>query len=206
MKKKMLSLTIAASLALTGSSALAAAADQVTTTSAATPTVISAKDTRISLNEQLSVADAVSLIVSKMELSLDKSKGTRKASDYFNQVSDDADYANDFVIAYQNGLELDRDVDPDAVITREYFAKLVADAIATKGEFAYILIYINVEDQDQITESYQDEIQKLLITKVAALDSEDQFRPQESMLRSKAHTMLLMAQRFVNNTEPIESE
>jgi len=148
---------------------------------------------------------AVTLIVNGFGLNIDNIRFIKepKASDYFTKVKDNAPYAKAFIIASLNGLEIPRDIDPNGKVTREQFAHWIYKAISKKGEYAWIEMYQTFKDEDKVTKSYMDSIQKLLIGKIASLDSKNQFRPKEAITRSEAAVMLAKGLAFVKNTKPI---
>mgnify|MGYP001216244915 CR=1 FL=1 len=155
---------------------------------------------------KMSVGTAVSLIVRGMDLDIGHSKLIRvpKASDYFTKVDDRAWYAKAFIIAHLNGLDIPRDIDPESQATREQFAHWLYQAIETKGEYAWIEIYMLIADEDQVNPAYMTSIQRLLIGKIAKLDRGDKFRPKDPITRSEAAGMLHRARKFVESTPPIE--
>jgi len=155
---------------------------------------------------KMSVGTAVSLIVRGMDLDPDYSRLPQepKASDYFTKVHDRAWYAKAFIIAHHNGLDIPRDIDPESQATREQFAHWLYQAIETKGEYAWIEIYMLIEDEDRVNPDYMTSIQRLLIGKIAKLDRDGKFRPKDPITRSEAAGMLHRAREFVKNTPPME--
>lgn len=155
---------------------------------------------------KLTIAQSVVLIVEKLDLNIDHLRFIKepKASDYFTKVDDDAAYAKHFIIAQHNGLSLDPDVDPESRITRELFAHLLFEAIMTKGEFAFINIYILIHDEDQITPEYMNSIQKLLISDIIKLDGNGNFKPKDSISLGQAYFLLHGATKFLKDAVPID--
>lgn len=151
----------------------------------------------------LSVGNAVALIVKGMELGIDTSE-VPKASDYFTNVKDDAWFAQAFVVAHHNGLDIPQDIDPNANITREQYAHWLYQALETHGDYAWIEIYILIEDEDQVNPDYMTSIQRMLIGQIAKLNENNEFRPKDSITRSEAAGMLHRAMEYVKNNEPIE--
>jgi hypothetical protein len=154
----------------------------------------------------MSVGTAVSLIVRGMDLNIDHIKFIKepKASDYFTKVDDRAWYAQAFIIAHHNGLDIPRDINPETQVTREQFAHWLYNAIESKGDYAWIEIYMMIEDEDQVDPAYMTSIQRLLIGKIAKTDKDGKFRPKQPITRSEAAGMLHRALEFVKNTPPIE--
>jgi hypothetical protein len=127
----------------------------------------------------ITVANAVSAIVKGLDLNIDHIRFIKepKASDYYSKVKDDAPYANDFIIAQFNGLELPKDVNPSAKVTREQFAKWLYGALSQKGDYAWIEIFINISDAKHISDGNMESIQKLLIAKIFTLDGKQRGHP-----------------------------
>jgi hypothetical protein len=153
----------------------------------------------------LTAADAVALIVKGMNLNLDTIRFIKepKASDSFRNVKDDAWYAQAFITASVNGLDIPPDINPNAPATREQYAHWLYNALAKKGEFAWIELFVNIHDEDQVDQACMNSIQKLLIGKIASLDAGGNFRPKQPITRSEAAGMLHRAMEFVKSTPPI---
>ncbi|WP_276355882.1 S-layer homology domain-containing protein [Cohnella caldifontis] len=160
---------------------------------------------KFSPRQTMTVANAVALIVKGMDLNIDNIRFIMepKASDYFTKVKDDAWYAQAFIVASLNGLDIPADINPNGKATREQYAHWLYNAIAKKGDFAWIELYMTIKDEDQINKDYMNGIQKLLIGKIAALDDKGSFRPKQPITRSEAAGMLYRAIEFVKNTPPI---
>lgn len=148
---------------------------------------------------------AVSIIVNGFGLNIDNIRFIKEpqASDYFTKVKNDSPYAKAFIIANLNGLDIPRDINPGGKVTREQFAHWVFKAISAKGEYAWIEMYQTFKDENKVTKDYMDSIQKLLIGKIASLDTKGYFRPQDSITRSEAAVMLAKGLAFVKNTKPV---
>jgi hypothetical protein len=150
-------------------------------------------------------ATAVTLIVKGLGLNIDNIRFIKKpeASDYFTKVKDDAPYADEFIIAQFNGLDLPKDLNPSKPVTREQFAYWLMNGIAATGDYAFTEQYILLNDEDQVTKAYSTNIQKLLISGIASLDTKGDFRPQDAVTRSEAAVMVDKAIEFVENTKPL---
>mgnify|MGYP001465400395 CR=1 FL=1 len=102
--------------------------------------------------------------------------------------------------------------DPDEKITREQFAHLVQQAIDSKGDFAYIMIYILVADEADINPAYMGSIQKMLISGLMSLDKNGKFHPDRPVYRYYALDVIDRALKFVGEAgelsagEPKEPE
>jgi len=150
-------------------------------------------------NRQLTIAEAVTLIVEKFELSLAHMTFIKvpEATDYFTGIANDASYAEAFVIAHLNGLPLDKDVNPNDKITKEQFAHLVQHAVDSKGEFAYIMLFILIADEDDINPEYMGSVQKMLISGFMSLDKDGKFHPKRPVYRNYAIDVIDRALEFV---------
>lgn len=156
-------------------------------------------DSRFAPKEKMTYAQSVQMIVNGLDLNLDTVKFVKKpeATDYYTNIPNNAWYAEAFVIAQINGLSIPKDIDPAKKITREQFANLLAEAMWTKGDFAFIEIWIQIDDEDSIDNRYMTNIQRLLIAKVASLDDKQRFRPLDEITRAEAAAMLHDARKFV---------
>jgi hypothetical protein len=155
--------------------------------------------------DNIDVATAVTLIVNGLKLNIDNIRFIKepKASDYYTKVKDNASYAGSFIIAQFNGLELPKDINPSAKVTREQFAKWLYGALSHKGDYAWIQIYQEIADAKQVTKEYMDSIQKLLIAKIVTLDSKQMFYPKSGVSQSEASAMIAKTLKFIKNTKPI---
>jgi len=152
---------------------------------------------------KLTIGNAIALIVKGMDLGIDVSE-MPKASDYFTNVKDDAWYAQAFVVAHHNGLDIPQDIDPNADINREQYAHWLYQALEKHGDYAWIELHVMMSDEDQVNPDYMISIQRLLIGKIAKLNDDSEFRPKQAITRSEAAGMLHRAMQFVKNNKPIE--
>lgn len=157
-------------------------------------------------HEKMTAQQAIPLIVKSLQLSLAKFTFPKQplASDYYTKIDDDAWYADAFVIAQVNGLPIDPDINPNEPVTREQFVQWLMGGVFANGDYALITIYMMLEDEDQVSDGYMDAIQKALITKIAELDEDGKFNPQQPITRAEAAVMAAHAMRFVEEVEPIE--
>ncbi|MEK8127951.1 S-layer homology domain-containing protein [Paenibacillus filicis] len=137
---------------------------------------------------QISYAQSVQMIIKAMDLNLDTIRFIKAplASDYFTQVNNDSWYADAFIIASVHGLPIPKDVNPNAAITREQFGNLLVSALEKKGDFALIKMFINIQDEDQLTPELQGSIQRLLLYRITQLDQNGQFHPKSELTRGEA--------------------
>jgi hypothetical protein len=159
----------------------------------------------------LTAQQAIPLIVKSMQLSLAKFLFMKQpeASDSFTKLPNDAWYAEAFVIAHVNGVPIDRDVNPNAPVTREQFVHWLMSALDTTGEYAFIEMYMMLEDESKVSNSYMDSIQRSLVSGIAELDKDKKFRPQEPITRAEAAVMASNALHFVEDrqsqAQPVEN-
>jgi len=154
--------------------------------------------------QKMTAAQAIPLIVRSMKLEIPEGVKLKGAGDIFEHVNDRDWFAEAFVIAHVNGLEIDSDIQPNEHTTREQFTKWLIEAVNTKGDYALTRIFIAIDDEDDITEGYMNAIQTALITGIAKLDETQQFRPKDAIARSEAAAMIYQAVAFVERMKPIE--
>ncbi|HEY8529026.1 MAG TPA: S-layer homology domain-containing protein [Paenibacillaceae bacterium] len=142
-------------------------------------------------NKALDAASAITAIVKGFNLQVKNE--SQKASDLFTKVRDNARYAKAFVAASQNGLVIAKDINPNAAVSREQFAKWLYEAIEATGERFWTMIYTSFADEDQVSEGYMESIQRLLSAGVIQLDKKDKFRPKKAISRAEAAAMLRKA-------------
>ncbi|MDF2959461.1 MAG: S-layer protein [Paenibacillus sp.] len=148
---------------------------------------------------KISFAQSVSLIVKGLNLNIDHIRFVKQpqASDYFTKVPNDAWYAESFIIAKLNGLEIPQNVDPNAIITREQYVNFLITAMETKGEFPLIKMFIQFADNDQIDPSLQGTMQRMYLYKIAELNEDRMVYPKREMTRGEAAVLLRGAIKFV---------
>jgi hypothetical protein len=156
-------------------------------------------------NSGITNAAAVSMIVKGLDLNINHIRFVKQplASDYFTKVKDNASYAQDFVIAQFSGLDLPKDINPSAKVSREQFAHWLFGAFSHKGDFSWIAMYVEIADAKQISSAYMNSIQKLLLSKIATLDSKQKFNPKNPVTRSSAETMINRAAKFIKENSPV---
>ncbi|MBW7473608.1 S-layer homology domain-containing protein [Paenibacillus oenotherae] len=161
--------------------------------------VSSSKDDKFNPKDKLTYAAGITLIVKGLGINIDDKQFIKQplASDYFTRVKDNAWYADAFIIAHLNGLDIPKDIDPSAPLTREQYAHHLFRAMMTKGDFAFIELFMLIHDEADVTPVYMESIQKLLISKIVQLDSKQNFNPQAIMTRGEGAGWLHDAMRFV---------
>ncbi|SET96503.1 S-layer homology domain-containing protein [Paenibacillus sp. NFR01] len=142
---------------------------------------------------KVTVAQGVQFLVSGLKLS---PTSTAKASDYFDKVNDKSWYASAFIAAKQNGLTLDKTIDPNAAMTRIQFATLMLQALESKGQFATTKMYFNIADGTKLTTAENGAMQTLLNTRLVTLDKNGNFRPYDTITRAEAAEWTYDAMKF----------
>jgi len=157
-------------------------------------------------NGTLTYASAVSMIVKGLDLNIDHVRFIRMplASDNHPNLKDDAWYSSAFVIADFYGLDIPEDVKDSDKITKEQFAHHLFKAMMTKGDYAFIEIFMMLNDEADVDSKYMDSIQKLLISKIASLDKDQNFYPKQAITRGEAAAWLFDGIKFVKEQKPIE--
>ncbi|GMK40572.1 hypothetical protein PCCS19_36280 [Paenibacillus sp. CCS19] len=138
-------------------------------------------------NDKLTYAEGISLLVKGFELK-DTNVYIKKpeASDYYTRIPNNAWYAPAFVIAHAVGLDVPKDVNPAAALTREQFAHYLFQSIIHDRDIAFIELFVLINDEKAINATYMDSIQKLIISQIVKLDDQQNFHPKQSITRSEA--------------------
>ncbi|MCJ8014894.1 S-layer homology domain-containing protein [Paenibacillus sp. KQZ6P-2] len=147
----------------------------------------------------LTNAQGIKLIVDSMQLSLasiDFNKAP-EAEGLFSKISNDAWYAQAFINAHYNGLDIPADIDPQQPMTKEQFTHYLVQALEQTGQYALIKIFIQIHDEQDISTAYQGTIQRSLIYKLTTLDDHQNFSPKQVMKRDQAAGMVFEAVKFV---------
>ncbi|WP_328803485.1 S-layer homology domain-containing protein [Paenibacillus silvestris] len=150
---------------------------------------------------KISYAQSVQIIVKGLDLNIDLLRFVKQplASDFYTNIGNDSWYAEAFIIAHYNGVDLPKDVNPNASITREQFGALLMNALEKKGNFPMINIKpADVKDADQITPEYQGALQRMLAYKIAALDNNGKLSPKAEITRGEAATWVYNASKVLD--------
>ncbi len=166
--------------------------------------VVNGFNSKFHAEAQMTNAEGFQLIVKALDLNIDHMRFIKMpvASDYYTHVSDQAWYANAFLMA-QFHLEPPADIQPNDIMTREVFAHYLYKGMMTKGEFAFIKIYMLINDEDLVTDAYMGAIQNLLISKVIELDADGNFRPNVAITRGEAAVMVYNGLEFLKQAESV---
>ncbi|WP_235918183.1 S-layer homology domain-containing protein [Paenibacillus lutrae] len=154
---------------------------------------------RFAPNATMTAAQGIQLIVKALELDTGKVRFIRapKASDSFPKAKDDVWYSESFIIAGVNNLPVDREIDPQQIITKEQFAEWLYAAVEKTGPYPVIQMFQLIGDEDQITPGSMNAIQVLLLTKIAKLDEKGNFQPKKPINRYEAAVLAYNAMEFV---------
>lgn len=149
---------------------------------------------------KISFAQSVQIIVKGLDLNLDLLRFIKQpvASDIYTNIPNNAWYADAFIIAHYNGLEIPKDVNPNEMITREQFGNMLVHALERKGNFPTIKMYINIKDEAQITPEYQGAMQRLLLYKITDLDKNGNLNPKAELTRGEAAKWVHNASKMVD--------
>ena len=87
---------------------------------------------------KISYAQTVQMIVKGMNINIDTLRFIKQplASDTYTNIPNDAWYAEAFIIAHYNGMDIPKDVNPNATITREQFGEMLVESFRKEGQFS----------------------------------------------------------------------
>lgn len=120
------------------------------------------------------------------------------ASELFPKVKDKAWYAEAFINAYYNHVELPTTIDPAKIMTKEQYAHYLVQAIEAVGNLPMInIVPADIADEAALTPSYQGSIQRSLKYKITSLDASGKFNPKSELTRAEAAIMLYNALEFL---------
>ena len=146
---------------------------------------------------KLTGAQAVTMIVNGLGLKVkDAAKSQVPAKDEW--------YSSALRIAADKGIKLPKDFDPNAELTREAFADILVQAVGTTGDYPMVKMFIEIADADQITVEYSGHIQQLLLMKIASLDEQGKFHPQDTITRIEAARLVYNAAEYIDKYEEAE--
>ena len=148
----------------------------------------------------LTNAQAIQLISKGLQLNLDTMKFSKmpQASDNFTQIKDDAWYAEAFVNAFYNNIDIPKDIDPTRPMTKEQFTYHLLQGVEKVGNLPMIkLVPATISDENEITPMYQGAIQRSLTWNINTLPGDESFHPQSEITRSDAAIMVFNALEFL---------
>lgn len=173
--------------------------------------ILSGEHGKFNPNGKLTYAAGISMIIKGLDLNIDHVRFMKerfikepKASDNHPNLNDNAWYSQAFIIADFYGLDIPKDVKASDHLTKEQFAHHLFKAMIKKGDYAFIEIFMLINDEADINPAYMNSIQKLLITNIAAVDRDNNFHPTKAITRSVAAAWLHDAIEFVKDTPPVK--
>lgn len=148
--------------------------------------------------QRLSFGEGISMIVKGLDLNIDNIRFIKapKATDYFKYADNNAAYANDLIIAGNNGINSNRSLKPTAAATREQFALALYEAIQATGQYPVNMMWINIKDQKSFSQNALNAVQTLIKFKVVELQNEN-FKPKAFITPKEAQEMVEKAAAFV---------
>ncbi|MGG1516328.1 S-layer homology domain-containing protein [Paenibacillus oryzisoli] len=158
---------------------------------------------------KITYAESVQLLVRAFGYNLDTMRFVQQpvASQLFTNVGDSAWYADAFIVAHYNGVDIPKDVNPNAVVTREQFAQLLDTAFERKAQLPMINIKSELKDDSAITPGYQGSVLRLVHYKVADLDKAGLFNPQRELTRGESAVWVYNALNVMANVKtPVQTE
>lgn len=204
--KKTPKLKIAAALLLSGSLLMATSVSAFSDVQGDDAGIIEAlqykgikgatKDKFVPLGK-LTGAQGVHMIVKALDLKAKNTKNTKVSGKV-------TWYTPALRIAEGNGIKLPKDFDPNAELTREAFADILAQAIYATGDYPMIKMFIEIADADHITVEYSGHIQQLLLMKVASLDEQGKFHPKDTITRIEGARLVYNAAEYIDKYKEVE--
>ncbi|PAK50442.1 S-layer homology domain-containing protein [Paenibacillus sp. 7541] len=143
-------------------------------------------------SKTITTAQAVQMIVNAAQL-----ESIAGAGDARVNVPENAWYADAVQIAAEHGLSVSENMKWNEAITREAFAQLLYEAVEVTGPYPVIKMYINVADADLMKQDSLGAVQFLLLTKIAELDEQGNFRPTDTLTRLEAAELAYRAVQFL---------
>ncbi|NQX43967.1 S-layer homology domain-containing protein [Paenibacillus tritici] len=166
-------------------------------------------DTQFLPASTVTTAQGIQFISGGLQLSLaaiDFNKAPQ-ASALFSKVKDNAWYAEAFINAHYNGVNIPADIDPAKPMTKELFTTLLIQGVEKAGNLPMInIVPVDIADADALEPSYQGTIQRSLKYKINTLDASGKFNPKSKITRAEAAIMLYNALEYLNSVSDGGSE
>lgn len=166
-------------------------------------------DTQFLPGAKVTTAQGVQFITGGLQLSLaaiDFNKAPL-ASATFSKVKDKAWYAEAFVNAYYNDIDIPADIDPSKLITKELFTNLLVQGVEKVGNLPLInIVPVDIADEAALEPSYQGSIQRSLKYKINTLDANGKFNPKSELTRAEAAVMLYNALEYLNSVNDTSTQ
>lgn len=148
----------------------------------------------------ITAAEGIQLIVNAFGLNIDNIRFFKKpeATDYFTKANDNDWYAGTLIIASLNGFDLPKDLDPNALWTREEFTYRLIHVMESHYNMPMInIIPAEVADEDQMTIEYSGAIQRSLKYGITTLDTDKKFSPKAEITRADAAEQIYNALEYI---------
>ncbi|WP_438494000.1 S-layer homology domain-containing protein [Paenibacillus sp. IHBB 3054] len=166
-------------------------------------------DTQFLPGAKVTTAQGVQFITGGLQLSLaaiDFNKAPL-ASAIFSKVKDKAWYAEAFVNAHYNDVDIPADIDPSKLITKEMFTNLLVQGVEKVGNLPLInIVPVDIADEAALEPSYQGSIQRSLKYKINTLDANGKFNPKSELTRAEAAVMLYNALEYLNSVNDASTQ
>lgn len=152
----------------------------------------------------LTNAQGIQLISGGLQLSLAavsfEAGKVPTASDLFPSLKDNAWYAEAFINAYFNGVEIPENIDPAAPMTKEAYIHYLMQAVEKSGNLPLIKIQSQpIGDEDELTAAYKGSIHRALHYGLIELDGKGELNPKSRITRSEAAVLLYDVIEFLKN-------
>lgn len=157
----------------------------------------------------LTNAQAIQFITKGLHLDLRTMKFIKVplASDNFTHVKNDAWFAEAFINAFYNNIDLPIDIDPSKPMTKEQFTYHLLQGVEKVGNLPMVkLVPVTISDENEITPMYQGAIQRSLSWNINTLSGDEPFNPKSEITRSDAAIMVFNALEFLKPYVSIEIE
>ncbi|OAB40204.1 S-layer homology domain-containing protein [Paenibacillus antarcticus] len=151
-------------------------------------------------------AQAIQFITKGLQLNLRTMKFIKAplASDNFTHVKNDAWFAEAFINAFYNNIDLPKDIEPSKSMSKEQFTYHLVTGVERVGNLPMVkLVPSTITDEDEITAMYQGAIQRSLKWNINTLTSDAKFNPTSEITRSEAAVMIFNALEFLK-TQTVE--
>ena len=171
--------------------------------------IIKGKDKdKFSPDAEITNAEAITMLTKAFNLSLAHIKFAKAPvlSEFYPNLKNNAWYSEAYLNAHFNGVGLDQKVKPNDSVTREQFAVWIVDQFNRIGNYSVIERYIDIKDEDKISNENKGKIQTFLLTGMTSLDDKSRFHPQKKLTRGEAAMWLSNAIPFAEQIAKYEEE
>lgn len=149
---------------------------------------------------QLTQAEALQLIVKGFKLDEKTQTDALVAlNTLFPSVKEDAWYANAFGYAHNNGVDIPKNVNPSAKITREQYIDYLMTGLQAVGKMPAIdAAAPDIADLVKVNPEYLDSVQLAIVLGIAKPDSGKNFNPTQEITRADAAVVLYNAVEYLD--------